>query len=514
MKKMMISSVTIATLLFGNSFDNRSSLGSNRVERTSSPDAVVCAYNTPSNGVSTNLLLHSSNSLQENLFASTSNSTATNTKRSSRIEAVENVDDADLILSLSGHTESVSSISFSRDGKYLASGSWDNTVKVWDVNTGKVLFDLKGHSAGVSAVAFSPSSLMLASVSLDSTLRVWEIRKEAANSTNASSSSQLSNPSSKTQFASSNATNSLTEGVLKAYPAYSIKAHPNWISAVAFSNNGQFIATGGWDNQVKLWDAQTGKLVQTFKGHMSAILDLKFTNDGKTLISSSRDESIIFWNLRNGEITYKITGHSGWITSIALNEKNTLLASGGSDETVSLWDIASQPDSAIELRRFPGHKDYVRSIAFAPDGKILASGGDDRTLKFWNVETGREIYEIEGHASWVRSIAYSPNGKIIATAGDDKLIKLWNAEKPIEVAAQNAEVVKKVAVSEARQARLEQEALLKRKCNRCHTFKAVEQAFTRENLSSTVERMRNMPNSGITKQEAYEIIRYLRKVVK
>ena len=418
-------------------------------------------------------------------------------------------DKADLVFTFKGHSASVSTMSFSHDGKMLASGGWDNSVKVWDVQNKKLIFDLNAHTGGITSLAFHPKHHFLASTSLDSSIRIWEIKNEMMNVNNIDASQNNYYASTTSKSGTLNASN------YKIFPVLTInQAHKNWINTIAFSPNGRYIASGGWDNNVKIWDAQTGKCVKTFKGHNSAILDVVFSKDGKTLISSSKDETIKFWSIPHGTIIHQITGHSGWIMSIGLNANGSILASGGSDETISLWDLAAKQDTALELRRFLGHKDYVRSLTFSPNGDILASGGDDNKLKFWNLKTGKEIYEIEGHTSWVRSVAYNPSGNLIASAGDDMMINLWKADKAVELMKQNAALVKKKTVSKAKKIAYRRKALIKRKCNRCHTYRAVESKFTPRNITSVVERMRKYPNSGFTKKESREIIRYLKTTIK
>ncbi len=430
--------------------------------------------------------------------------------KSSSPSSKDNSKDENLIASFPGHEASVSTIAFSHNGKLLASGGWDNAVKVWDIDKKKIIFDLKKHTGGVTSIDFHPKNLFLASTSLDSSIRVWGIKKEEVLSQ--SNNEVLQGDIFVSTTAKSESSKSANYTI---FPALTIsKAHENWINIITYSPNGRYLASGGWDNLVKIWDAQTGNLVKTFKGHKSAILDIYFTKDSKTLITSSKDETIKFWDIARGNLKKEITGHSGWIMSIGLNSDESILASGGSDETISLWDVASKPDTALEIKRFLGHKDYVRSLDFSNDGKILVSGGDDNKVKFWNIASGKEILEIEGHTSWVRTVKYSPNVKVVASAGDDQMINLWKADKAVELMNKNAEVVKAKTVSKAKKIAYRRRALIKRKCNRCHTYRAVEDKITTRNITSMVKRMQEYPNSGLTNGDVREIIRYLKSTIK
>jgi len=505
MKKYLLTCLFGITVYFGSNFN----LGNNWKCSASAPNDVY--LETYGLETATKYSLTNSPYIApvSNGLISALNAKPTKSYATTSTQAIQNENHEDLAFALPGHDASVSTLAFSYNGKLLASGGWDNTIKVWDLKKKKLVFELNNHTGGITSLAFHPKNLFLASTSLDSSIRVWGIKIEGMGLQSGNTSNQNNYYASSTNSKNSD-TNDYT-----IFPALTIKkAHNNWINTIAYSPNGRYLASGGWDNLIKIWDAQTGNCVKTLKGHQSAILDIKFSKDGKTLISSSQDETIKFWSIASGKLVHQITGHSGWIMSISLDAKESILASGGSDETISLWDIATKQDTALEINRFLGHKDYVRSLDFSPDGNILASGGDDNKLKFWNLKTGKEIYEIEGHTSWVRSVKYSPDGKLVASAGDDQKINLWKTEKAVELMKQNAELVKKKTVSASKKITYRRKALIKRKCNRCHTYRAVESKFNPRNITDIVKRMQSYPNSGLSNRDVNEIIRYLKTTVK
>jgi PKD repeat protein len=252
---------------------------------------------------------------------------------------------------LEGHTSSVFSVAFSPDGKLLASGSWDDTVKLWEVSTGQEVRTLEGHTNSVWSVAFSP--------------------------------------------------------------------------------DGKLLASGSLDDTVKLWDAATGRELRTLEGHTDDVESVAFSPDGKLLASGSDDDTIKLWDVATGSVVRTLRGHTGDVESVAFSPDGKLLASGSGDDTIKLWDAAT----GQELRTLEGHTAWVLSVAFSPDGQILASGSDDDTIKLWDAATGRLVRTLEGHTAWVLSVAFSPDGELLASGSGDKTIKLWEVAMELSVGA-------------------------------------------------------------------------------
>ncbi|MDY6941038.1 MAG: NB-ARC domain-containing protein [Cyanobacteriota bacterium] len=200
------------------------------------------------------------------------------------------------------------------------------------------------------------------------------------------------------------------------------KGHASWVWSVAWSPDGKTLASGSEDRTIKLWDASTGNLLQTLHGHTNPIWSVAWSPDGTTLASGSEDRTVKIWNISTGECVQTLEGHEGWVRSVVWNAEGTTLASGSDDGTISIWN----PHTGEMLQALTEHTQGVLSVAWSPDGKTLASGSGDRTVKLWDTQTGKMLQTLEGHEGWVRSVAWSPDGTMAISSSEDRSIKLWD----------------------------------------------------------------------------------------
>jgi serine/threonine protein kinase len=199
-----------------------------------------------------------------------------------------------------------------------------------------------------------------------------------------------------------------------------INGHSDWVFTVAFSPDGEMLASGSFDNTIKLWEIKTGNLIKTLEGHTYWVNSVAFSPDGEILASGSWDWTIKLWDIKTGKLLKTLKGHTDAVNSVAFSPDGDILASGSEDNTIKLWEIKT----GNLIKTLEGHTDAVNSVAFSPDGDILASGSWDWTIKLWDIKTGKLIKTLEGHQESVAFVAFSPDGEILASGSFDK-IKLW-----------------------------------------------------------------------------------------
>ncbi|KAF5383057.1 hypothetical protein D9615_004946 [Tricholomella constricta] len=289
-----------------------------------------------------------------------------------------------------GHTNTVCSVTFSRNGKCFASGSNDNTVRIWDTETGSLIAGpFRGHRDSVNSVAFSHDDTLVVSGSSDMNVRVWDVE-----------------------------TGDIVSG--------EFKGHSQGISSVAFSEDGRRVVSGSEDKTIRLWDVDTAKVVlPPFVGHQDAVTSVVFSPNQRHIVSGSHDRSIIVWDAKTGQkVAGPLIGHAARISSIAFSPDGTRLASGSGDWTVVIWDVATWTPLGEPLAE---HIDVVTSVAFSPDGKKVASGSQDETIRIWDVQTGKvSSGPFRGHSDRVASVAFSWDGRRVASASYDKTIRVWD----------------------------------------------------------------------------------------
>lgn len=297
------------------------------------------------------------------------------------------------VQTLIGHTKEVNSIALSPQAYVLVSGSWDHTIKVWNLNTGTVIHNLRGHFGHVSSVAISPDGYILVSGSWDRTIKVWN----------------------------------LGSGKL----LHTLKGHCNYVNSVAISPDAQTLVSSSWDKTIKVWQLNTGQLIETLAGS-DCIRTLAISPNGKLLAGGSDDRLVKLWELGAGgrpdsSNVCTLAGHLNCVRSVAFSPDGKHLASGSWDNTIELWQVHRQP-AAKPLRTLAGHSSYVYSVAFSQDSKMLASGSRDGTIKLWQMDTGDPAHTLIGHSGPVYSVAFSPDCQTLVSGSDDATIKIWRCE--------------------------------------------------------------------------------------
>ena len=330
-----------------------------------------------------------------------------------------------LIKDFKGHNSDVFSVSFSSDGKFIASGSYDHTVKLWEVSTGKLIKDFKGHNSDVFSVSFSSDGKFIASGSYDHTVKLWEVStgkliKDFQGHNSSVSSVSFSSDGKFIASGSYDHTVKLWE-VSTGKLIKDFQGQNSFVNSVSFSSDGKFIASGSPDSTVKLWEVSTGKLIKDFQGHNSSVSSVSFSSDGKFIASGSKDSTVKLWEVSTGKLIKDFKGHNDSVSSVSFSSDGKFIASGSYDKTVKLWEV----NTGKLIKDFKGHNSYVSSVSFSSDGKFIASGSGDSTVKLWEVNTGKLIKDFKGHNSYVSSVSFSSDGKFIASGSGDSTVKLW-----------------------------------------------------------------------------------------
>jgi len=331
------------------------------------------------------------------------------------------------VMSLTGHQDTVNSVSYSSDGRLLASGSDDGSVRIWDTRTGEeALSPLLSDTGSVWTVDFAHNSRRVASGTESGVVCVWDV-----------SPGQTSHRR--------------------------LNGHSGRVNCVKFSPDSSRLASASFDRTLSLWSSDTGQKLATLLGHTDRVIRIAFFQDGEILASGSYDNTIRLWHSSSGQaVREPLTNHSGagidlspdgeMIAGIAANgvvlrkwktgeqvallkQKTTryiqfspdgrsLVAAGG--QTVRLWNL--QPDlqnaSWVDLG---GHGGNVNWSTFSPDGLYIASASDDRTIRIWNAGIGQSTVPPSAHDSAVCSVAVSHDGAFIVSGSSDKLVRVWNA---------------------------------------------------------------------------------------
>lgn len=321
--------------------------------------------------------------------------------------------------------------------------SSDNTVRLWDLATGETLRVYSGHSNTVTAVALSPDERYVISASADATIRIWD--KDSGQLLR-----QLSHSAQVLSMA-------LKDDLLVAsdYDFESAASHMmlwNWrtgkemrcfegqcdvIHSVAISPDGQWILSGSGasgpysahsgDNDLVLWDLQSGAVLRRMHGHKDAIFHVAFRPDGCSAVSSSADSTLILWNLDDGEIISTLRGHSTFVYSFDISPKGDRVLSASLDLSVILWDL----ERAQEIRRFYGHAGPVTAVQFLSDGRRVLTGAVDKTLRLWDVYSADEVLRLSAPSGLGMWAVASDGKRAVTSAGGAALYAPQSPRNPL-----------------------------------------------------------------------------------
>lgn len=306
------------------------------------------------------------------------------------------------LCTLAGHSKGVSCVALSADGRIAISASYDKTLKVWDVGTGRELRTLTGHREEVDGVAISADGGLAISASFDKTLKVWDVT---------------------------------TGRELRT-----LTGHRQGVNKVALSADGQLAVSASHDKTLKVWDVATGSELFTLRGHSDSVIGVAMHADKRLVVSSSLDNTVKMWDISRVRSSDKVEPREQRTiqekihvkdTAVCVDSRRIIFAS--SDGTLRVWDM----DTGRELRTLTGHSDSVSDVAVSADGRLVFSGSYDNTLKVWDMETGRELRTFTGHSAFVKGVAISADGRLAVSGSYDNTIKVWDISSALALSDAN-----------------------------------------------------------------------------
>ncbi|GAX77292.1 hypothetical protein CEUSTIGMA_g4738.t1 [Chlamydomonas eustigma] len=327
--------------------------------------------------------------------------------------------------SMPGHSESVLAVHFSPDGKQLASGSGDTTVRLWDLNTQTPQHECKGHKNWVLVVSWSPDCCFIASGDMDGHVWLWDPKT--------------------------------------GEPLGQCHGHKKWITSIAWEPAHVAypcvrFCTGSRDNMVKIWNANTRQCVLSMSNHQMMVTAVKWGGEG-LIYSASRDCSISCWDATDGKLVRVFKGHGHWVNTLALSTEHVLrtgahdhtgrapsdpeeakaqalqryqaatsglperMVSGSDDFTMFLWTPST---SKQHVARMTGHMQLINQVQFSPDGRWILSASFDKSVKLWDGLKGTFIASFRSHVGPVYQVAWSSDSRLFVSGSKDSTLKVWD----------------------------------------------------------------------------------------
>jgi WD40 repeat protein len=387
---------------------------------------------------------------------------------------------------LAGHSDQVTAVVISHDGKLVATGGIDQLVNLDDAATGKTVRALAGQPGKVASLAFSPDDSLLAAGSDTGTIKFW-ITTDGANRLTVAGHTGAVNavafhPKAK-QIASAGADGTVRIWSLPSTPRV-LKGHAMPVASLSMTADGKVAASVGSDKSIRLWTLADGKQQKVFSNLPQPLSETALSPDGKQLAAGDTLGDIRVWNLTGNAAPQLLGAHVGGVSGLAFDPRGSLLYSSGFDGMVKLWKL---PVAAPTI--LPPHKVAVHAVALSPDGKLIASGATDGSLQIvdrvsgkllkqikastatitglafsadnsliaasdgtgtvtlWNAADGAARGRIAGHSGAVQSVAFHPSLNDIATAGADGTIRLWQTPGPLSVLAGHTKPVRSLSLS-------------------------------------------------------------------
>ncbi len=287
---------------------------------------------------------------------------------------------------LQGHTGCVTSVCLTPDGGRAVSGSWDKTLRVWDLDSNRCLQIFHGHTSYVWSVSLTPDARRAISGSRDKTLRVWDL--------------------------------------IGGQCLQILQGHTEDVWCVCITPDGRRAVSASGDKTLRVWDLNNGRCLQILQGHTAEVMSVCLTPDGSHAVSGGDDNTLRVWDLNLGQCIKILRGHSGWVSSVCLTPDGRRAVSGGWDKTLRVWDLVS----GRCLQTLQAHSERILHVSLASDGRLAVSGSKDHTLKIWCLDGGQYLGTFQGHISYVTSVCPVPDFRCIVSSSSDHTLRVWNPE--------------------------------------------------------------------------------------
>ena len=372
------------------------------------------------------------------------------------------------LITFRGHGGPVKCVGFSPDGRRVVTSGEGQTADIWDATVDREVLTLKGQqpfleallarkgkvipTGPITCLAFSPDGQRIIATSEDQRARVWDSASgKELFSVNGAWSAAFSPDGQRfvtvggDVFETVNGISRKLSSV-KVFEAaggqelLTLIGHSNGIWSVAFSPNGQRIATGGLDGTAMVWEASSGKELLTLTPEQEhglgwSIYSIAFSPDSRRIVTGSGDQTAKVWEVASGKELLTLKGHRAPVNSVAFSPDGQQIVTGSDDGTAEVWDA----DSGKEVLTLNGHSGPVKCVVFSPDSQRVSTGSSDRSAKLWDSASGKELLTLKGHDGPVTCVAIAPEGNRIATGSEDGTIKVWTAASKEQVAQWQAE---------------------------------------------------------------------------
>lgn len=367
-----------------------------------------------------------------------------------------NIEAGQLLYTLSGLSSPVTSIRFSPDGTHIAASGCrrqnsnnqsqaadfciEGEVKLWQVSDGTPSQAMIGHQAEVTAISFHPDGQWLASGSSDKSVQIWDVpsgrKVKLLEVADAVSSVEFSPNGSLLGLGLGNRDRN-REGVQLWHveswkEAKKLAENKQHVNRISFSADSSMILAGGLDHTIQVWNVQTGQLLNALQATKQDVSSVSFNSNGSSIASASclsletlpcREGAVELWSIKNNQRLGTLQRNRVLSKTFGFHPDHRMIATGSFNQHIDLWHV----DNGATLKRLHGHTDKVISMDFSPDGTRLASGAKDKSIRVWNVSSGEQIRVLNPLSSEPSSIAFSPDSSIIAAGSSDGTVSLSRA---------------------------------------------------------------------------------------